>query len=63
MRLIECSVPTGTQMSDFDLFPGSDHANMQGCLCPTKQKLWPQKLVFAADCPVHQLEKLNASSG
>lgn len=39
-----------------DPFPGSDEAFKLGCSCPANQP-WPGALIFAANCPVHELTR------
>lgn len=54
-KLVECVLPSGQEKWRPDPFPGSSDARMVGCCCPT-QRLWPGRLVFAAECKVHELE-------
>jgi len=58
--IITCIVPANTAKEEFAPFPGSDAALDEGCVCPEKQKLWPQKLQFSTDCPIHQLEQTSS---
>jgi hypothetical protein len=54
--LVTCVLPRGHEKWRPDPFPGSDEAAAADCSCPLHQP-WPGKLIFALDCPVHQLEK------
>lgn len=53
---VRLRVPVGTKEEAFDPFPGSESAISRGCTCPV-QRRWPEELILALDCPVHELER------
>lgn len=54
---VRVAVPPETHESAFDPFPGSEAGIARGCTCPV-QRRWPHALIFALDCPAHELARV-----
>lgn len=55
-RVVRATLPNDQSRWSPPLFPGSQGAADQGCVCPISQP-WPGAFDFALDCPVHELQK------